>query len=310
MTIKLAKIGRRVGAFLLFLLTVVTLLFFLLQLTGDPAEVMVGDTGTPEQLEEVRRQYGFDRSLAEQYVRYIFKLVQLDFGISFADEQPAFGIVMERLGPTLLLTFLSILVTLAFSVPIGAWLGSRPDAPTRQAGAAVVYIAQGIPGFVAGLLLIQLVSVQWRLLPSIGFEGVSTWILPSLTLASFLAPKLTRVIAANVAEAMREDYIRTARAWGAGRTAVLWRHALPNALLGATALIGAQFAFLISGAVVTEVIFAWPGLGWLLVKSTTSLDFPVIQAAVFVIAILVFAANTLTDMLFRFVDPRLRARSA
>ncbi len=310
MTFPLRPIARRLGAFLLFLLAVVTLLFFLLQLTGDPAEVMVGETGTPEQIEAVRRQYGFDRSLAEQYVRYVAKLVQLDFGISFADDQPAMGIVLERLWPTLMLTLLAILATLAFAVPLGAWLGARPDAPTRQAGAAVVYVAQGIPGFVAGLLLIQLFSVQWRLLPSIGFEGVTTWILPALTLASFLAPKLTRVIAANVTEAMREDYIRTARAGGAGPRALLWRHALPNALLGATALIGAQFAFLISGAVVTEVIFAWPGLGWLLVKSTTSLDFPVVQAAVFVIAIMVFAANSLTDILFRYVDPRLRVKGA
>ena len=310
MTATLRPIARRLGAFLLFLLAVVTLLFFLLQLTGDPAEVMVGETGTPEQIEAVRRQYGFDRSLAEQYVRYIAKLVQLDFGISFADDQPAMGIVLDRLWPTLMLTLLSIVATLAFAVPIGAWLGARPDAPERQAGAAVVYVAQGIPGFVAGLLLIQLFTVQWRLLPSIGFEGVTTWILPALTLASFLAPKLTRVVAANVTEAMREDYIRTARAGGAGPGALLWRHALPNALLGATALIGAQFAFLISVAVVTEVIFAWPGLGWLLVKSTTSLDFPVVQAAVFVIAIMVFAANSLTDILFRYVDPRLRVKGA
>ena len=310
MTATLRPIARRLGAFLLFLLAVVTLLFFLLQLTGDPAEVMVGETGTPEQIEAVRRQYGFDRSLAEQYVRYIAKLVQLDFGISFADDQPAMGIVLDRLWPTLMLTLLSIVATLAFAVPIGAWLGARPDAPERQAGAAVVYVAQGIPGFVAGLLLIQLFTVQWRLLPSIGFEGVTTWILPALTLASFLAPKLTRVVAANVTEAMREDYIRTARAGGAGPGALLWRHALPNALLGATALIGAQFAFLVSGAVVTEVIFAWPGLGWLLVKSTTSLDFPVVQAAVFVIAIMVFAANSLTDILFRYVDPRLRVKGA
>jgi len=122
-----------------------------------------------------------------------------------------------------------------------------------------------------------------------------------------LAPKLTRVIAANVTEAMREDYIRTARSFGVSSAALLWRHALPNALLGATALVGTQFAFLISGAVITEVIFAWPGLGWLLVKATTTLDFPVIQAAVFIIAILVYAVNVATDLLFTIVDPRLRS---
>lgn len=300
--------GRRALSFAAFILAVITLLFFLLQLTGDPAEVMVGDSGTPEQLEQVRQQYGFDRPLIEQYFKYMINLVQLDFGISFADDQPAFGLVMERLGPTMLLTVLSILASLLISVPLGAWLGARPDAAERKLCSAVVYIAQGVPGFVAGLLLIQIFAVQLRWLPSIGHEQVSAWILPTLTLASFLAPKLTRVIAANVTEAMREDYIRTARAAGATATELLWRHALPNALLGATALIGAQFAFLISGAVITEVIFAWPGLGWLLIKATTTLDFPVIQAAVFVIAILVFSVNTLTDLLFRYIDPRLRMK--
>ncbi|MFN7635282.1 MAG: ABC transporter permease, partial [Acetobacteraceae bacterium] len=134
------------------------------------------------------------------------------------------------------------------------------------------------------------------------------WILPSATLAAFLVPKLTRVLAANVAEALREDHIRTARAQGAPPLTILLRHALPNALLGATALVGTQFAFLISGALTTEVIFAWPGLGQLLVASVQVLDFPVVQAAVFVIAVMVFAVNGATDVLFRLIDPRLRGR--
>lgn len=298
---------RRAVTFAIFLIGIVTLLFFLLQLTGDPAEVMVGDTGTPEQLEQVRRQYGFDRPLWEQYFVYLSRLAVLDFGISFADNQPALGVVLERLPPTLLLTLLSITATLLFSVPLGAWLGRRPDSTDRQLVGVLVYVSQGVPGFVAGLLLIQIFAVELRWLPSFGHEGLSNWILPTLTLASFLAPKLTRVIAANVTEAMREDYIRTARSFGVSSAALLWRHALPNALLGATALVGTQFAFLISGAVITEVIFAWPGLGWLLVKATTTLDFPVIQAAVFIIAILVYAVNVATDLLFTIVDPRLRS---
>jgi len=300
------KFGRRITAFVVFLLSVVTLLFFLLQLTGDPAEVMVGDNATPEQLEQVRQQYGFDKPLLTQYALYLSRLAVLDFGISFADDQPAFGLVMERLGPTLVLTFLSIIVTLFISIPLGAWLGQRPDANSRKFTGAFVFIAQGVPGFVVGLILIQIFSVNLRWLPSFGHEHPLNWILPTLTLASFLAPKLTRVVAANVTEALREDYIRTARSFGTSSASLLWRHALPNALLGALALVGAQFAFLISGAVITEVIFAWPGLGWLLVKATETLDFPVIQAAVFVIAILVFAVNLCTDFLFGVIDPRLR----
>ena len=134
--------------------------------------------------------------------------------------------------------------------------------------------------------------------------------LPAATLAAFLVPKLTRVIAANVSETMREDYIRTAAALGANDTAILWRHALPNALLGATALLGTQFAFLFSGALTTEVIFAWPGLGRLLVNSVQTLDFAVVQASVFVVAVLVFSVNAATDVLVRVLDPRLRRAHA
>ena len=134
--------------------------------------------------------------------------------------------------------------------------------------------------------------------------------MPAITLASFQAPQVIRVISANVSEAMREDYIRTARANGAGFNVLLWRHALKNAMLGATALIGAQVSFLIGGSIITEVIFAWPGLGRLLVTSVTTLDFPVVQAAVFVIAVFVYLSITATDLAFIFIDPRLRRQRA
>jgi peptide/nickel transport system permease protein len=171
-------------------------------------------------------------------------------------------------------------------------------------------VLQGVPGFVITLLLIQIFAVSLLWLPSTGYGGTLSWVLPVAGLASFLAPKLARVIAANVGEAMREDYIRTARAIGASEREVLWRHALPNALLGAAALIGAQFAFLLGGSVVTESIFSWPGLGWHLLKSTQTLDFPVVQAIAVFIAVLVFTVTALTDLSFRLLDPRLRVQTA
>jgi peptide/nickel transport system permease protein len=306
----LRRFGRRLGELLALVLGITTLLFFLLQLTGDPASVMVGDAGTREQIEDLRRQYGFDRPLAEQYLRHVGRVMVGDFGRSFATNEAALSMVLARVAPTLQLAAFAIAANLLLAVPIGAWLGARPDAPGRRAGSALVFIAQGMPGFIIGLLLIQLFAVRLRWLPSIGHQDPEAWILPTLTLASFLAPNLIRVIAANVGEAMREDYICTARAQGASPGELLWRHALPNALLGATALVGAQFAFLMSGALITEVIFAWPGLGWLLIKSTETLDFPVVQASVFVVAILVFAVNTATDLALQVIDPRLRRKRA
>ena len=142
-------------------------------------------------------------------------------------------------------------------------------------------------------------------LPSLGFADVRAWILPSISLASFLAPKLIRLIAANVSEAMRQEYVRTARSIGASPRSILWREAMPNAILGAVALVGTQFAFLFSGAVIIEVLFLWPGIGLLLLKSAQTLDFPVLQAIAFIVAVLVFLVNALTNLVFRIIDPRV-----
>lgn len=308
MTAALKPLLTRGAELLALLFGITTLLFFLLRVSGDPATIIAGEQATPELLAEIRAAYGFDRPVWVQYLLYMGAVLRLEFGRSIANDLPALLMVTERLWPTALLSGIALLLTLAVAVPLGAWLGMRPDAPGRRAVSGAVFVAQGIPGYVVGLLLIQLFAVQLGWLPSIGADDPRAWILPSATLAAFLAPKLTRVLAANVAEALREDHIRTARAHGAPPLAILLRHALPNALLGATALVGTQFAFLISGALTTEVIFAWPGLGLLLVASVQVLDFPVVQAAVFVIAVLVFAVNGVTDVLLRLIDPRLRGR--
>ena len=207
---------------------------------------------------------------------------------------------------------MAILLTALIAVPLGSWLGFKPENPERRAVSGFLFIMQGVPGFVTALVLIQVFAVNLRLLPSLGYEwnAPSMWVLPVCSLASFLFPSLTRVVAANVAEAMREDYIRTARANGASQSELLWRHAVPNALLGAAALIGTQFAALLGGSAIIETIFSWPGMGWLLLESIQTLDFPVVQALAFMIAILVFTVNACTDLVFRFLDPRLRTKGA
>jgi peptide/nickel transport system permease protein len=302
----LQALGRRGLELLVLLISISTLLFFLLRLSGDPAAVLAGEEADAATVALISQRYGFDDPLYVQYLRYLVAMVSLDFGNSLIGQIDALTLVVERLGATLLLAFLALLITAAISIPLGAWLGFRPGTRSRKWSNALVFILQGIPGYIAGLLLIQLFVVEFRWLTSIGNQGPSSWILPALTLASFLVPKMVRIVAANTSEAMAEDYIRTARAAGASDTDLLMRHALPNALLGATALIGTQFAFLMSGSLITEVIFAWPGFGALLVSSVERLDFPVVQAAVFVIAILVSLVNAATDIAFSVIDPRLR----
>ena len=306
----LQALTRRGLELLVLLLSISTLLFFLLRLSGDPAAVLAGEEADAETVALISARYGFDQPLFIQYLRYLSAMVSLDFGNSLIGQIDALTMVLDRLGSTLLLALLALVITALMSIPLGAWLGFRPAAQSRKWSNAVVFILQGIPGFIVGLLLIQFFVVELRWLTSIGNQGPSSWILPALTLASFLVPKMVRIIAANTSEAMAEDYIRTARAAGASEGDLLMRHAFPNALLGATALIGTQFAFLMSGSLITEVIFAWPGFGALLVSSVERLDFPVVQAAVFVIAILVSLVNALTDIAFSLIDPRLRSVGA
>lgn len=300
----------RLAQLAVLLILISTVLFFLLRLTGDPATVLAGEDANPEILQQIRAQYGLDRPLIVQYLVFIGNVLLLDFGGSLANAQPALGMVLDRLAPTLSLAGAAIAVDIVLAVSVGTWLGARSRSPGRKVVNAGVFIAQGIPAYVTGLLLIQVFAVELGWLPSVGATGPGSWPLPALTLAAFLAPQLVRVVSASVGQVMREDYVRTARASGAGGFPLLLRHALPNALLAAVAVIGTQFAYLISGALITEVIFGWPGLGRLLVDSVTRLDFPVVQASVFVVAVLVFVVNTGLDLLFRFVDPRLRQAQA
>jgi peptide/nickel transport system permease protein len=302
----------RLQKLLLLLFTISTVLFFLLRQAGDPAYVIGGITATPEQLEEIRRQYGLDQPLLSQYLAYLGNLVRLDFGESLLTGDPALQTVLERLPRTLQLAVMAIALSVLVAVPLGAWIGARPERAPQRAASGLVFVLQGSPGFVLALLLIQLFAVELAWLPSVGYGAGDwrTWVLPTVSLATFSAPSLARVIAANVAEALREDYVRTARAYGAGPRTLLWRHALPNALLGAAALLGVQFAGLLSGSAVIETLYGWPGLGSLLLESVEALDFPVVQAEVFAIALLVFTVNLLTDALFRVLDPRLRAEVA
>lgn len=287
-----------------------TVLFFLLRLTGDPATVLAGEDADAGTLAQVRAAYGLNRPLAVQYLTFIGNAARLDFGDSLANAQPALPLVLDRLGATVSLAVAAIAIVLLLAGVLGTWLGARAHSAGRRVVNAGVFIAQGVPAYITGLLLIQVFAVELGWLPSIGAAGPGSWVLPSLTLAAFLAPQAVRVVTVSVAAAMREDYVRAARATGADGVTLLVRHVLPNAALAAVAVIGTQSAYLVSGAVLTEEVFGWPGLGRLLVDAVTRLDFPVVQASVFVIALLVFAVNTGLDAVFSLIDPRLRRAAA
>ncbi|WP_439533829.1 ABC transporter permease [Polymorphobacter sp.] len=299
-------LGRRLAELLLLMVGLSTLLFLLLRATGDPAAAIAGADADAEALAAVRAEYGFDAPLSVQLGRNLVRLAHGDFGTSLASQQPALEAVITAIPATLLLATLAMLLTIVVALPAGAWIGSAPERRPQRLAALLVYVLQGTPGFAVALVLVQVFAVSLAWVPAIGFGRPSSWILPAVSLSIFLAPKLTRVVAANVSAARAEEYVRAARAGGATEAEVLRRHILPNALLGAVALIGSQFAFLIGGVVVIETIFAWPGLGRLLIQSTLNLDFPVVQAAALCVAVLVYAVNALTDLVFVLLDPRLR----
>jgi peptide/nickel transport system permease protein len=299
-------IARRLGELLVLLVGLSTLLFGLLRATGDPATAIAGQDADEEALAAIRADYGFDAPLWVQLGRNLLRLARGDFGMSLASQQPALEAVLTAIPATLLLALLAMVLTVVIAIPAGAWIGAAPERRGQRATSVLVYVLQGTPGFAVALVLVQVFAVSLGWVPAIGFSGPASWVLPAVSLSVFLAPKLTRVVAANVGAARAEDYVRAARAGGASEREVLFRHILPNALLGAVALIGSQFAFLIGGVVVIETIFAWPGLGRLLVQSTLNLDFPVVQAAALTVAVLVYAVNALTDLVFVALDPRLR----
>ncbi len=296
----------RVGV---LILVVTSALFFLLRLTGDPSAMLAGPDASAEQLAAIRAEYGLDKPLLVQYVAYLSHLVTGDFGVSLASGQPALAVVLDALPATLALALPALLAAFVCAIGLGAWLGSGAG-HARRLVSGFVFVLQGTPGFVAGLLMIQLFAIELAWLPSMGAYGAASYVLPVATLAMFLMPKQTRLIASSVKEAYQEDYVRTAVAIGASEREVLFRHVLPNAMVGSVALLGAQAALLLSGATVTETIFGWPGAGTLLLTSAQVLDFPVIQAIAIVVALLVFLANVLADLAVTALDPRARDAAA
>jgi peptide/nickel transport system permease protein len=295
-----------VGQLALLLFATLTLLFFLVRLTGDPAVALSGDSTDPAVLDAIRAQYGLDRPLWVQYLIYLQSVLFLDLGESWVSGRSALDVALERMPATLLLAGAGMLANLAIAIPIGVFLGTHRAPKLRKLVDVLIFIAQGIPGYVVALFLIQWFVVEWRLLPSAGNAGLASLVLPALTIASFLAPKLARVIAVNVSDALKEEYAVMARAQGAGYGRVVFGHALPNAMLGATALIGAQIAGLVNGIIITETIFAWPGVGRLLLDSVLLLDFPVVQSVVLVTTVFVFMTNWAADRMIEYLDPRLR----
>ncbi len=306
---------RRLITLIPVLIIVGVIVFGIVHLTpGDPAAVMAGQSGTPEQIERIRQSLGLDRPLWDQFVDWFSGLIRLDFGESIFLGMSVTDAIVERAQPTLLLTFYALLIQMIIGIPAGVIAAVKRNSWIDRSLMVISISGAAIPTFFLGILLILLFSVRLRWLPSGGYvplteDPIEHWksmIMPAFALGFSSAALLARMVRSTMLEVLREDYVRTAYAKGIAQRQVVIRHALRNALIPVITVIGASMGALLGGAVVTELVFTIPGMGRLVVQSIARRDFPVIQGAVMIIAGIYVLVNLLVDILYVYIDPRVR----
>jgi peptide/nickel transport system permease protein len=280
--------------------------FALLHLAGDPLAGLIPPGAAPEVESQIRTAYGLDRPLPEQYLDFVVRAMRGDFGDSWRQGRPALEAVLERLPATLWLTAVATTLAVAVGSCFGVSAAARPGSAWDIVARATALLGQAIPAFWLGTMLILLFAVGWQWLPSSGLDGPGGVILPALSLAAYPAATLTRLLRASMIETLGADYIRTARAKGLSRSRILVGHALRNAALPALAFTGLQVGFLLGGAVIVEGVFAYPGIGGLALDAVAARDIPLVEAFVWVVAVMILVVNILTGAITVLVDPRLR----
>lgn len=296
------------AAIALLLMSVV--IFMLSRVTGDPIALLLGDGAVEEDKQLLIRQLGLDRSLVEQYFTFLGNALQGDFGRSVAaGREPALELVLSRLPASLSLAGVALAFTLAVGIVLGVLSAIKHDTIADVLIRMLALLGQSVPSFWLGIVMIYVVAVQWKLLPTSGYGGWQYYVLPALTLGLFTLAAVTRLVRASMLDALGSEYVKLARIKGVSEAIVIWRHALSNSLIPVATFMGSFFATMITGAVVVETVFAWPGIGRLAFESILSRDFPVIQTVVLVITALFITANLIVDFLYMIIDPRMRDRN-
>ncbi|MDN2567027.1 ABC transporter permease [Aquibium sp. A9E412] len=284
---------------------VVTVIFVLARLLGDPVALMIQPGMTDADVAALRSELGLDRPLLTQYVAFLGDAVRGDFGVSPWQHRPALELVLDRLPATLLLTVAAMVFALVIALVVGSvsamWRGSLTD----RAAMFMVLLGQSVPNFWLGLMLVLVFATWLGVLPTVGSGTWQHLILPTITLGFFSLARLTRLVRSELLSVVSRDYIRTARAKGLPQPLIFRRHALRNIAIPVITVLAVDFGLLMGGAVVTETIFAWPGVGRLMIQAIGQRDFPILQAGVFVIALLVVAANLIADLAYAWFDPQV-----
>lgn len=297
---------RRLLLLIPTLLLLATIVFGIIRLKGDPLAQLIPPDATAEDIELLRKAYGFDRPIYVQYFEFMRGLVRGDFGKSFRYRSPALSLVLERMPVTAKLAGWAVLLAVAISVPLGMISAVRQNSFVDLFATTASVIGRAMPPFWIGLMLMLLFAVQLRWLPVSGYGTTAHLVLPAITLGSGLATSLTRLVRSSMLEVIRADYITTARAKGLGERVILYKHALRNALIPVITMLGLQISWLLGGSTVIEEVFAIPGMGRLMINAVMQRDMGVVQAGVFVFGLIVVISNLTVDILYTIINPRVR----
>ena len=317
---------RRLAWAIGLLVAVLAINFLLIHAApGDPASVIAGEMGGGDEqvIAGIKKAYGLDQSLPMQFVTYIGKSLQGDLGQSYTYSRPVSGLILNRIGPTILLVLTALVCAIVVGTLLGVFASRRPDSFASGAVTVLSLVGYAMPVFWTGILLVLLFGKVWPILPIAGMRdvrqfGVSGWsaavdvlrhlVLPALTLAIIYLAQYSRLARASMLEILGSDYVRTARAKGLSEWVITFKHALRDALMPVVTIAGLQFGNLISGAVLVETVFSWPGLGTLALDAILGRDYPTLLGVLTISSVMVIAANLLTDMSYRWIDPRLRGK--
>jgi peptide/nickel transport system permease protein len=297
---------KRLGVAVLVAITVSMVTFSLLYLSGDPAMALAGESATQQDIENIRRVYGFDRPIAVQYLSWLWGALHGHLGYSNYLRTDVAAIIFQRLLTTMTLGGAAISFAIVLSIPLGVLAAMRPNTIIDRFALTLAVVGQALPSFWFALILIFWLGIEWRLLPITGTASWKNFIMPAIALGYYVTPGVMRLTRAGMLEVLSSDYIRTARAKGLRPGTVLFKHALRNAIIPVVALTAVQFGFMLGGSIVIETIFAINGLGYLAWESIQRADMPVMQAIVLVLACIYIVLTFLADMLNAFLDPRIR----
>jgi len=282
------------------------LAFAILHVIGDPVTLLLPQNAGKEEYERYNKLLGLDKPIYVQYWKFASRAVQGDFGKSWYADTPAFKLVLERMPPTLYLTTAGLVTALLIALPLGILAALKRHSFVDSLCTMAAVAGQAMPIFWLGIMLIIIFAVQLRLLPASGYGTWQHFLMPAFTLGAFLAPITMRLVRSGVIEIMSMEYIKTARAKGLAERLVVIKHAFRNACIPVITVLGLQFGQLLGGAVITETVFAWPGVATLTVDAIRNQDFPVVQCAVVLLALIIVAVNFLVDMIVGLIDPRIR----